>query len=934
MSKSAPRLARARSVAAIACLLAGVAIAPAHAAPATSRADGFYQQAQQLYGKGDLRAAEIQLKNALQRDPKHLAARKLLGEVYLKLGNGPSAEKELTAARRGGATDPDITALIARSLLLQGRLDDVLKEVSGEPSDPSLRAEFLLLRGQALVGLKQFAEAQVALAEADRLRPDDLRAKVASANILVGQGKLDEAEQEVDNALARRPDAADAQVLKGELRRYRRDSEGAVGHFTKALEIDPENVGARIARGAALIEVNRDDEADQDIQSVLRRFPKHPLATHFAAVLLFKKKDFAAAQELLVPVAPQLQDHMPSVLLLGNLAYALKQMEQAIVHLERFVGVVPGNTRARKLLGAALIRQREPLKAIALLEPMLQRMPNDPQLLSDLGSAYLLLGKVNEATEYYRRAADAAPDEALIRTRLAFSQIAGGETDEAIGTLERTLEHEPDAQQAAILLALVKLRKGEYDGALQAAQRLQKQAPNNPIATNLIGAAHLGKGDTATARQNFEKALEMKPDFHPARMNLAQIELHEGRVSGARQQYETILAADAKNSGAMLAMAQLAERENRPDDVVAWLQRAAEADPKSSAPRLRLIAHYSRLREFDKALSVARELAQSDPSNPNVLEALGRTELAAGEAASAVHTFRRLSAAAGNPPAALGLIASAQIAARDVAGAKATLNEALEKDPSNVQVKIILIEIETREGDAAAALSMATELRNSHPELAAADMLVGDIRMREKRYDDAIAAYEAGLSKSETAVLALRRFTAQRQAGRLDEALSVLQAWVDRTGDRAARQILANTYISLARVDEALREAEKLSDADKNNPVMLNNLAWLYQQKGDKRAKQYAEQAYKMSPKSPEIMDTLGWIYVESGDAQRGLDLLRKANELAPTQGVIHYHYAVALHQTGRSQQAKRELEKLLRSDHRSGIEKEARELLRSLPGG
>jgi putative PEP-CTERM system TPR-repeat lipoprotein len=934
MSNRVPKHSRARAIAAVACLVAAIAAAPSHAAPTASRADGFFEQAQQLYGKGDLRGAEIQLKNALQRDPKHLAARRLLGEVYLKLGNGPAAEKELTAARRGGSDDAAIRVLIAKSLLIQGRLDDLLREVAEEPSDATLRAEFLLLRGQALIGLKQFAEAQVALAESDRLRPDDLRAKVASANILVGQGKLEEAEQEVDAALARKPDSPDAQVLKGELRRFRRDTAGAVGYFAKAIEIDPENVAARIARGAALIELNRDVEAGQDIHDILRRFPKHPLATHFAAVLLFKKKDYAAAQELLAPVAPQLQDHMPTVLLLGHLAYALKQMEQAIVHLERFVSVVPGSSRARKLLGAALIRQREPAKAIALLEPIVQRMPNDAQLLSDLGSAYLLLGKVNEATDYYKRAADAAPDEAIIRTRLAFSQIAGGETEDAIGTLERTLEHEPEAQQAAILLALVKLRKGEYDGALHAAQRLQRQAPDNPIAVNLIGAAYLGKGETASARANFERALEMKPDFHPARMNLAQLELHEGRSSGARRQYETILAGDARNAGAMLAMAQLAERENKPDEVVSWLQRASEADPKSSAPRLRLVAHYTRTREFDKALSVARELAQGDPTNPSVIEALGRTELAAGEAASAVHTFRRLSTATGNAPAALGLIANAQIAAQDVAGAKATLNAVLEKDPNNIQARIILIEVETREGHVDAALAMATELRKSHPDLAAADMLIGDIRMREKRYDDAIAAYEAALGKNASSVIALRRFAAQRQAGRMDEALSVLQAWVDRTNDRAARQVLSNTYIALHRVDEALRESEKLSEADRNNPVMLNNLAWLYQQKGDRRAREYAERAYQMAPKSPEVMDTLGWIYVESGDPHRGLDLLRKANELAPTQGVIHYHYAVALHQTGRSQQAKRELEKLLRSDHRSGIEKEARELLRSLPGG
>ena len=41
----------------------------------------------------------------------------------------------------------------------------------------------------------------------------------------------------------------------------------------------------------------------------------------------------------------------------------------------------------------------------------------------------------------------------------------------------------------------------------------------------------------------------------------------------------------------------------------------------------------------------------------------------------------------------------------------------------------------------------------------------------------------------------------------------------------------------------------------------LNNLAWLYDQKGDtEKALGHARRAYELSPKRPEIADTLGWL--------------------------------------------------------------------------
>ncbi|CAN0561940.1 unnamed protein product, partial [Laminaria digitata] len=105
----------------------------AHAAAVDKEeSEKFLREAQEFIKKGDGNAAVIQLKNSLQSDPGNVTARQLLGEIYLRVGNGPSAEKEFRAAMRRGANDTKIKILMARAYLLQGKNKEALEEVAGD----------------------------------------------------------------------------------------------------------------------------------------------------------------------------------------------------------------------------------------------------------------------------------------------------------------------------------------------------------------------------------------------------------------------------------------------------------------------------------------------------------------------------------------------------------------------------------------------------------------------------------------------------------------------------------------------------------------------------------------------------------------------------------------------------------------------------------
>jgi putative PEP-CTERM system TPR-repeat lipoprotein len=736
---------RGKLIAAIA--IAGICMVSLALTPQVEAARGdkaeseeFLQDARKFLKDGDTNAAVIQLKNALQKDRNNVGARKLLGEIYLRVGNGPAAEKELKAAKRRGADGIDLQILIARAYILQGKFSDVLDELRDEINDPAIRTDILQVRGRAYLGLGKRQEALEAFGEADKLQPGDIRPKVGLAKVYVSMGSLPEAEGMIDAALAIDQGSVEALVLKGELRRLKQDLEGAVAAFDRALKVNKTHIPALLGRAAALVDLNKDEQAQADIETVYSRVAKQPLASYLSALILAKKKDFAGAQEILQQASPALDNHMPSVFLNGAINYALDQLEQAADRLSRYVAAVPGNVRARKLLGATLVRKNDMTSAIDVLKPLVDSNKADAQVLALLASAYMRTGKFAEGSELFEKAVEAAPNVSSIRTQLALSRLVQGSADQAVGDLETAVDLDPEAKQASILLTLVHLRKGQFDQALASAQRLQSTMPENPMARNLIGAAYLGKKELAKARATFEAALKLKSDFHPARMNLAQLDLREGMIDSAIKNYETIISENPKHVGALLAMADVAVRQKRKADVVGWLKKASEADASSITPKLRLIQYYSGERDFQRAISVARELDTRVPNNPQVLEVLGRTEIAIGDPAAAVATFRRLANVASKSPRAYHLLGGALVAANDLLGARTSFQRAVEISPDFEPATMALVELEARQGNTQEALKLASQLQEKRPESSLGYMLIGDVHLRARAPDKAIAA--------------------------------------------------------------------------------------------------------------------------------------------------------------------------------------------------
>jgi Tfp pilus assembly protein PilF len=210
----------------------------------------------------------------------------------------------------------------------------------------------------------------------------------------------------------------------------------------------------------------------------------------------------------------------------------------------------------------------------------------------------------------------------------------------------------------------------------------------------------------------------------------------------------------------------------------------------------------------------------------------------------------------------------------------------------------------------------------------------GDVYVMGKRYADAITAYEDAQHIQATATRAVKLFKVRNVATAPTPERSLL-AWLQRSPeDSQVRALLAGYYQSVGRAGEATAEYERMLAAGRIDPLSLNNLAWMLQQRGDARAITVARRAFEGAQHVPEVVDTYGWILVQTGKVADGTAVLERALAGAPDNADIQYHVAVAYAKSGQATRAAALLRQTLQDHQTFASREDAEQLVRTLPEG
>lgn len=908
-----------------------VMIAVGRPSIAETSADSYVAEARQSIKAGNIQAGIIQLKNALQDEPDNAAVRLLLGQTYLAAGDYAAADKELTRARDLGLPRVQWIKDLGKALLMLGRADRIADELQVDANDPpEVRASILAIQALAELGERKVDSARAKLNEALSLQPENVDALVAMARLDANDKNYQEADRRIDKVLVLQPENFDALLIKAELSRLQKKLPEAVSLYTQVISKRPRELRALLGRAEANFEQKNFDAALADVNAVRNIRSDLPPANYLRGRILLVQKNLPGAQEALLDVLRFAPEHWPSYLLLGAIALQQGNLEQAQSYLSRFVAAQPSNLHARKLLAATEMKLKNPKKAIEVLEQ--EKANDDAQYLALLGSAYMQSGDVQKAGMLLQKAAEISPDQSAIRAQLALSMLASGEADKAISELETAVDLNQGLVQADIMLVLTLLQNKEFDKAVDTARSLVGKLPDNPMPYNLLGVAELGRQDFKAARSSFEQALKISPQFSVAELNLAQLDLREGNVDEATHRYMSILKQDPNNAQAMLALAAIADRAGNAGDALQWLEKAWDKNPSQFSVGSVLAERYLQRGERLKALQVARSLESAQADSPAVQRLLGIVLLANDDPANAKQAFVRYGELASKSPDPWQLKAGAEVRLKDFAAAEDALKQALSFDSKYFPSLVMKGELLLRDRRFSELSQVIAVLREAHPKSGMAERFEGDSFGLQSKWKEAAQAYQASLVLSPNSRIVQQLAKVLLLGGDGDKARDVLEEWlVEHPEDISVRMQLAVELQRIGKIDESIEQYKILLSKNGKYVPALNNLAWLYNEKGSKEAISLAEKARELAPDSPEVADTLGWVLTQNGDTERGVRILRQAAVQAPHLGDIRFHLAVALEKSGKPDEAKRELERLLGEDRSFEQQDSARAMLQRL---
>jgi putative PEP-CTERM system TPR-repeat lipoprotein len=899
---------------------------------ANERSERLLADARLQLERGDIRAAIIQLRNALRADSTNVPARFELGMASLRIGDAANAEAFLDEARESGFDPVRVLPPLGAVLLTQGHFDRALAIFTpGDRSPPALEAEVRRIRGAALSGRGRLDEAEQVFREALAIM-QTAGLHMGLARLAAARRNAEEVRSQIDQALALDPDYSDALLARADMRRGSGDLSGALEDIAKVIAHDERNVLARVQRAAIEIQQGQLDQANTDIDAALAVAPGNPYVLYHRALARFRTGDIAAATQVMQEIQTFANDYVPALYLQGALNYAQNRMEQAKGVLSRALVLSPDSIPARRLLGAVELRMGEVQQAYDVAREGLQRSPDDAGLLGLIGEASLRLGRNDEAAQYFERGLQAPGANSAMTTGLAIANLGAGRSDVAIDQLEHLLARDPNAAQAAQLLIVSYVRSRQFDRAAGLANDLKQRFPASPLPELYLGVIAGAQGNTAESETHFRAALTISPDFVPAAVNLVSIQVAQNKLDEAETTLRALLERAPNNIRIMTMLAELSGRRNRPDAVVDWLTRATQADPTALDPKLRLMSVFLGRNEAARALPIVADVMNLAPSNPQALEMAGRVYLAANDNANAVATFRRLVSVSSRSAGSLYLLGRAQIASGDRDAGRASLDDAIVADRRFVPALVDRLNLEYDSAGPEAAIALAQRFRDADPTSPIPDTLLGDLLWRAGRAAEAAPAYEAAMDKGQAADAAIKAFETRVRLGQAEEAMRRLRAWLDRYPRAdAVRFVLANYLIVQHRYDEALQETSALAAAQPSNMVVLNNLAWLYGELNDPRALETAERVFALAPNDPNVAGTVGWIYVQHGRASEGLDLLRRSATATPSNRDTKYQLAAALARGDGATEARQILESILGDNVQFLYRSEAEALLAHL---
>ena len=763
-----------------------------------------------------------------------------LTSAYAMQGKPELSRASLNAALQA---DPgNVAALLeqARQQAVSGDFDAALARLEAMIAKYPASHDAWKLKGDVLLqAKKQVEESLVAYRKTLEIKPDFLPGHVAIISILMQQGKLADAEKQMDQLRKLAPNQAQTKYLEAQLAYQKKDYKLAGALVEQVLVLAPASVQGLQLAGAVALQRNSLVQAELYLRKALQAAPELRMARRALVLTYLRLGQPARALVALAPGLAQ-ENADPELLPVAGEVYLqngdvkkaeeyfLKATQQsannpqnrtrlALAHLQggatesafeelQDIAKSDTGTFADMALISTSLRQQQFDKALKAIDGLEKKQPDKP-LVSQLRASTLLAKRdVTGAKTNFEKALSIDPAYFPAAASLAALDINDKKPEQAKKRFEAVLAKDPKNGQALLALAEVAAKSG---AAKEEIARLLGNAvsanPADALPRLLLIDLHLRNKEAKVALSLAQNAVAALPESFDLLVALGRTQQALGEYNQAIATYNKLIAMQALSPLPHMYLAEVHVAEKNPDAAMQSLHNALDLKPDFLEAQRALIVLEVGAGKFQNALTAVRTIQKQRPG-----EVVG-----------------------------YALEGDIHVAQKNWSRAEAVYLDGL-KRVSSTELAIKLHTVMQASGKVAEADKFSLSWQKDNPKDAMFLFYLGDRALARKDYGSAEKNYAGVVKLQANNAIAYNNL-----------------AWVS----------------SRLNKDGAVTFAQKANSLAPNEPAFMDTLAMLLSEKGDyTKALELQTKALALQPKNSALKLNLVKIYIKGGDK----DLARK----------------------------------------------------------
>jgi putative PEP-CTERM system TPR-repeat lipoprotein len=396
----------------------------------------------------------------------------------------------------------------------------------------------------------------------------------------------------------------------------------------------------------------------------------------------------------------------------------------------------------------------------------------------------------------------------------------------------------------------IKLLDANPNGAIVLFKDAIEKDPNFFEARFYLGKAYVATGKYEQAEKEFQKVLRQNPNNGDIHRELAEVYIHMNKPEDSMREAKLYLQSKPDDPKALALLGRGYAVKGEYEEAKKYFLEALQKDSNFITPKLDLAALYRAQGDTKGAKSLLQEIVRSDDKNTRAWYMLAQIDTAAGNREDAINAYKKIA---------------------DV-------------QPSDANALFMIGYYDLEQGDTKKADEIAERLLKEMPKRSEGYRLKGLLSFREKKFNDAAAAFLKSNAIQPTLASYYFLGLSYYNSGALEQALSAFQKTIDLNPSFIqSRLMVAAILLQQKRIDEAIEASKNAVQLDEKNALAHNVLGSAYMSKGlyDEGMKEL-DRAIELDPNLINAHLKKGYFDITKGKSKEAEAELKTVVQISP----------------------------------------------------